>query len=112
MMDNDFMEQLHEMRRHLLTERNVIFNNPFKYYNPFYRKRLRDIGYEIDNVHEAIVNVLSRGILSAETNLKKKPHNQGSKDQSNAKKKPRKNALKVSHGKKVPVVKRKKPKKG
>ena len=46
----DCLIKVHTMTQYFICERNKIIENPFKYFNPFYKSKLKLIDYQIDNL--------------------------------------------------------------
>lgn len=82
------IENIFYSKENLIRGRNAILNNPLKYYNPFYRKKLKKIDLQLDELDLQIYNLeseasqiksdLDREIKSAEERLKQileKPKN-------------------------------------
>ena len=52
----------------LINERNAILSNPFKYYNPYYRKKLKKIDAKLDYL-DLQLYILESGIKQIESDL-------------------------------------------
>ena len=75
---------LKKIREKYVCERNKILDNPFKYFNPFYKKRLTDIDTKLDDIENRLYQLdtenhikeheLKHLILAAEEKLKEYSH--------------------------------------
>jgi hypothetical protein len=63
------LEYMLALRDPYISQRNEILGNPFKYYNPFYKARLRQIDAKLDEI-DVNISSLRTSSVSSEGDLK------------------------------------------